>query len=108
MRRQRPTLVEGGIDMGDTRFSVRISASAKDQVERYADAHGVRRNHLVATALLHHVQALRELPADLVIPPRLTLTSRSFREVARLVRKPRRPSRALRALVAGKPVADEP
>lgn len=94
--------------MGETQISAYISDSTKEQVERYADAHGIKKGHLVEEALLHHLQALRELPADLVIPPKLTLTSRSFDEVARLVRKPRRPTRALRALLAGKPVADEP
>ncbi len=94
--------------MGETQISAYISDSTKEKVERYADAHGIKKGHLVEEALLHHLQALRELPADLVIPPKLTLTSRSFDEVARLVRKPRRPTRALRALLAGKPVADEP
>lgn len=94
--------------MGETQISAYISDATKEQVERYVEAHGIKKGHLVEEALLHHLQALRELPADLVIPPKITLTSRSFREVTRLVREPRRPTRALRALLAGKPVADEP
>jgi hypothetical protein len=43
-----------------------------------------------------------------VIPPRITVTPRSFQAVIGLVKKPRKPSKALRALLAGKPVLDEP
>jgi hypothetical protein len=51
---------------------------------------------------------LRELPADIVIPPRITVTSESFEVVAELIKKPRRPTRALRDLMAGRPVDGEP
>ncbi len=94
--------------MADTQISAYVSESTKRQVERYAEAHGVKKGHLVEEALLHHLQALRELPADLVIPPRLTVTSRSFAAVTELVEKPRKPTRALRRLMAGEPVDEEP
>jgi hypothetical protein len=88
----------------DTQISAYISASTKQQVERYAEAHGVKKGYLVEEALLHHLQALRELPADIVIPPRLTITSKSFETVAKLAKRPRKPTKALRDLMAGKPV----
>ena len=94
--------------MSDTQISAYISESTKQQVERYADAHGVKKGHLVEEALLHHLQALRELPADIVIPPRLTVTAASFRLVKGLVKKPRKPTKALRDLLSGKPVDGEP
>ena len=34
-------------------------------VERYTEARGVKKGHLIEEALLHHLQALRELPADI-------------------------------------------
>ena len=92
--------------MADTQISAYISESAKQQVERYAEAHGVKKGHLLEEALLHHLQALRELPADVIIPPRLKLTRRSFEKVVELVKKPRKPPKALRELMAGKPVDD--
>ena len=55
---------------------------------------------------MHHLQALRELPADLIIPPRLELSEKSFAEVASLSTNPRRPSKALRTLMRGKPDED--
>lgn len=81
-----------------------ISEATKQQLERYAEAHGVKKGHVLEEALLHHLQALRELPADIVIPPRLVLTSESFQKVSNLVKKPRKPSKALRNMMAGKPV----
>ena len=94
--------------MADTQISAYISRTTKMEFERYAEAHGVKKSHLVEEALLHHLQALRELPADLVIPPRLTLTPRSYATVSSLVKKPRKPSKALKALLAGEPVDGEP
>jgi len=94
--------------MSDTQISAYISETTKKQVESYADAHGVKKGHLVEEALLHHLQALRELPQDIVIPPRLKVTSKSFARVAEVLKKPRKPTKGLRDLVAGKPVAKGP
>lgn len=93
--------------MAETQISAYISESTKEQVEQYADAHGVKKGHLVEEALLHHLLALRELPADIIIPPQLELTAESFAQVVDLVRKPRKPTKALRALMAGKSVVVE-
>lgn len=93
--------------MAETQISAYISESTKEHVEPYAEAHGVKKGHLVEQALLHHLQALREVPADIVIPPRITVTPKSFAAVMNLVRKPRKPTRALRALLAGRPIDDE-
>lgn len=90
-----------------TQISVYVSEATKEQVERYAEAHGVKKGHLVEEALLHHLQALRELPADIVIPPRVVVTGESVEAVARMVEKPRKPKKALRDLMAGKAVDGE-
>ena len=89
--------------MADTQISAYISDATKDLVERYAETHGVKKGRLVEEALLHHLRALRELPADVIIPPRLMLSAESFRRVATLVAHPRTPTKALRQLMAGKP-----
>jgi len=94
--------------MAETQISAYISEATKKKVERYANAHGVKKGHLVEEALLHHLQALRELPADIVIPPRLTVTNASFDAMAHLIKKPRRPTQALRDLMSGKRGANEP
>jgi hypothetical protein len=94
--------------MSEKQISAYISETTKEAVERYAEAHGVKKGYLVEEALLHHLQALRELPADIVIPPRLTVTTRSFKAAHELVKAPRESTKALRELMAGKPVDGEP
>ena len=94
--------------MADTQISAFISKTTKREVERYAEAHGVKKGHLVEEALLHHLQALRELPSDIVIPPRLTVTRDSFDAATRVIKKPRKPKKALRDLMAGKSSRDDP
>ena len=90
--------------MTETQISAYISEETKQEVELYAGAHGIKKGALVEQALLHHLKALRELPADIVIPPRIELSDKSFRIVAERISKPRRPRKALRALMAGKAV----
>ncbi len=94
--------------MAETQISAYISEATKLLVERYAEAHGVKKGHLVEEALLHHLRALRELPADIVIPPRLTVTNQSFERVVDVIKKARKPTKALRDLMAGKRVDGEP
>ena len=94
--------------MADTQISAFISEATKQQVERYAEAHGVKKGWLVEEALLHHLQALRELPPDIVIPPRLTVTAEAFVTVTRLAKKPRKPTKPLRDLMSGKLLDGEP
>ena len=85
--------------MADTQISAYISDTTREEVERYAEAHGVKKGYLIEEALLHHLQALRELPADIIIPPRLVLTSSSFDRVLELTERPRRPTAAMRELM---------
>ncbi|HEX8441676.1 hypothetical protein [Archangium sp.] len=51
--------------MAETQISAYVSDTTKELVERYVEAHGVKKGRLIEEALLHHLQALRELPADL-------------------------------------------
>ena len=93
--------------MAEIQISAHISEQTKEEIERYAGAHGVKAGALVEQALLHHLQALRELPSDVIIPPRLELTEASFAQVAKLASKPRRPVKALRDLMAGNRSVDQ-
>ncbi len=94
--------------MNETQISAYISRETKDQIERYVGAHGVKKAALIEQALLHHLQALRELPGDIIIPPRLVLTRKSFADVVDRIEKPRKPTKAMRDLIAGKRSKDEP
>jgi len=81
--------------MAETQISAYISDTTREEVERYAEAHGLKKGSLVEQALLHHLQALRELPQDLVIPPQIRVSRRSFDQVVALSRRSRKPTAAL-------------
>ncbi len=82
-----------------TRFSAHISKTTKSLVEEYTDHHGVKKAHLVEEALLHHIQALRELPADLIIPPRVVVSREVGEAILERIERPRKPTRAMRDLL---------
>jgi uncharacterized protein (DUF1778 family) len=82
-------------------ISAHISPTTKQELERYADAHGLKKGFVIEDALLHHLQALRELPEDVVVPVRLVVTPESFAEVVDRVQRPRKPTAAMRRLMKG-------
>jgi hypothetical protein len=84
----------------ETQISAFVSAATKEQIERYTRATGVKKNHLVEEALQHHLLALRELPADVIVHPRIVLTPESGARVADGILRPAKPTRKLRALMS--------
>ena len=82
-------------------ISARISGETKAKVEAYIRASGVKKAYLVEAALQHHLQALREVPEDLVIPSRLVLTEEAMAEVAKRITQKSQPTEALRTLLRG-------
>jgi uncharacterized protein (DUF1778 family) len=94
--------------MADIQISAYISEATKEKLERYAEAHGLKKGFLIEEALLHHLQALNELPADVVIPQRITVTPASYKMILDRIKKPRKPTKALRDLMAGKIVDGDP
>ena len=60
-----------------TRISALVSQTTKELLDRHVRATGVKKDHLVEQALRHHLQALQELPADVVVHPRLVVTRKS-------------------------------
>ena len=84
----------------EIQMSAFISSSTKALLERYVRATGVKKSHLVETALRHHLQALQELPSDVVIAPRLVVSLSSGQAISKRLRS-RRPTKALRDLMKG-------
>jgi len=80
-------------------ISAHISPTTKDELELFADARGLKKGYVIEDALLHHLQALREIPDDVVVPVRLLVSSASFSQVAERVRRPRKPTAAMRRLM---------
>jgi len=56
--------------MGKTRISVLVSETTRELLERHVRATGVKKGYLVEQALLHHLQALHELPSDVIVHPK--------------------------------------
>ena len=82
----------------ETQISAVISGSTKEMVERYTQARGVKKGHLIEEALLHHLQALRELPADIIIPPRIVVDEKTAKRLQERVDKPSEPTEAMKEL----------
>ena len=61
----------------ETQISALVSAATKELLERHLRATGVKKGHLVEQALRHHLQALQELPADVIGHPKLVVTRKS-------------------------------
>lgn len=61
----------------DTQISAVISETTKELLERHVRATGAKKGYLVEQALRHHLQALQELPMDVIIHPRLVVTRKS-------------------------------
>ncbi|MEN8177589.1 MAG: hypothetical protein ABFS39_03115 [Pseudomonadota bacterium] len=81
-----------------TQVSAYISEETKAQVEAYVKSHGVKKAYLIEEALQHHLQALREIPEDLIIPSRLVLTNEAMAQVAEHFAPENQPTEALRLL----------
>ncbi len=82
-------------------ISADISEGTRQLLERYSRAHGIKKQFLIETALLHHIQALEELPADAIVPPRLVVSAASGRKIAASLAKGKKPTRHLVELMRG-------
>ena len=81
-----------------TQVSAYISEETKAEVEAYVKRRGVKKAYLIEEALQHHLQALREIPEDLIIPSRLVLTDKAMTEIADHIAREDQPTEALKAL----------
>ena len=82
----------------ESQISALVSRTTKELLERHVRATGVKKGHLVEQALRHHLQALQELPADVVIHPTLVVTRQSGAAIVKQIRT-RKPTGALRRLM---------
>ena len=82
-------------------ISAPISKETKDLLERHVKITGVKKGHVVESALRYHLRALQELPADIIVPPRIILTRRSFEQLVERLRSSEQPAHALRDLMRG-------
>ena len=83
---------------GETRISAVVSRTTREMLERYVRATGVKKGHLIEQALRHHLQALQEVPADVIVHPRLVVTRKSGQAILKEMEEGK-PNRALRDLM---------
>jgi DNA-binding FadR family transcriptional regulator len=81
-----------------TQVSAYISEETKAKIEAYVKRHGVKKAYLIEEALQHHLQALREIPEDLIIPSRLVLSGEAMAEIAERITQEEQPTESLKAL----------
>ncbi len=81
-----------------TQISARISATTRELLEKHVRTTGVKQGHLVEQALLHHLQALDALPAELIIQPRIVVSPKTGEAMLREAESAE-PTSALRDLM---------
>lgn len=83
-------------------ISAQISPATKEQLDRFTERLGLKKNFVVEQALLYFMEARRELPDEALIPTRLVLEDAAFERVAQQLEAPPAPTRALRELMRGR------
>jgi len=71
----------------ETQISALVSRTTSELLERHVRATGVKKGHLVEQALRHHLQALQELPADVVVHAKLVVTRKSGQAIRTQIEK---------------------
>ena len=87
--------------MSTVQISAHISQTTKNELERFPEARGLKKGFVIEDAILHHLQALREVPEDVIVPVRLVVSPASLAKVVERIERPRRPSAAMRKLMKG-------
>ena len=84
--------------MARSQLSAFVSDETRARLDRYVAAHGVKKGAVIERALLHHLEALEELPWDILLPPRLVLGPAGFQRVVERLAEHGEPTAAMRAL----------
>jgi uncharacterized protein (DUF1778 family) len=85
-----------------SQISATISSATKEELDRFTESHGLKKNYVVEQALLFFMKARRELPDEALIPARIVLDDEAFDRVAATLEQPPAPSKALRELMRGR------
>ena len=81
-------------------ISAVVSEGTKARLERLTQASGLKKAWIIETALNHYLQALAELPADVIIPPRLLVDRKTGERIVGRMAQPAAPTQAMRELFA--------
>jgi len=78
--------------------SAYISNETKTILENFSARTGQKKGFILEQALLHYINAQQELPADIIIPPSITVSKEVFDSV---IMAEKEPTEALRDLLDG-------
>ncbi len=81
-----------------TQISAQVSETTRELMEKHVRQKGVKKGYLIEQALLHHLQALDELPAEYIIHPRIVVSRKTGDEMLRQAESAE-PTAALRRLM---------
>lgn len=84
---------------GGTQISAFISDETKKLLDEYTRKTGVKKSFVIEQALLHHLQALREIPPQFIIPTRMVLTKESGEKLLELLENPPKANAKLKRLM---------
>lgn len=79
-------------------ISAYISTETKARLETLVKSHGLTKSQVVEDALLHHLQTLSELSADIIIPSKLVVSEESLQMIAEALENPPPPTQELKSL----------
>ena len=84
--------------MPTTQVSAHISEETKARLERFVRRTGQTRGRVIEDALLQHLQALEQLPAEVIVPARIVLAPMSASDVREMITRPPEPTDDLKRL----------
>jgi hypothetical protein len=67
----------------ETQISAQISETTREIMEKHVRQTGVKKGHLIEQALLHHLQALDELPTEYIVHPRIVVSRKTGEQMLR-------------------------
>ncbi|MBI4508280.1 MAG: hypothetical protein HY698_01505 [Deltaproteobacteria bacterium] len=82
----------------EIQISALISQTTRELMEKHVRQTGIKKGHLVEQAILHHIQALDELPAEYIVHPRIVVSRKTGDEMLR-ESESAQPTPALRELM---------
>ncbi len=69
-------------------MSVQISAYIQDDVKKkledYSTSHGMKKGFLIENAIEYYLQALYELPSNIVLPSSISINSTTYEKIKEL------------------------
>ena len=84
-----------------SQISATISSATKEELDRFTESHGLKKNFVVEQALVFFMSARRELPDEAFVPTRILLEDKDFDRIVAMIERSSAPAEALRELMRG-------